>query len=100
LPAPTQTCSSKDAERLVCGASYGDFYACHPGHFAVGVVILPGGTRVTLVSLYGLWDKMHDDSLLDAESPCWLLRPRRWRSVGAGDWVQSDHRPVVAKLDV
>ena len=41
-------------------APYGGLAASHPGQFAVATVTLPGHPAVTVVSLYGLWDKMND----------------------------------------
>lgn len=37
-------------------AADGEFASSHPGQFAVSEVALPGGQRVALVSLYGIWD--------------------------------------------
>jgi hypothetical protein len=34
----------------------GGFACSHPGQFAVSDVALPGGGRLTVVSLYGIWD--------------------------------------------
>jgi hypothetical protein len=38
----------------------GDLACSHPGQFAVADVDLDGGRRLTVVSLYGIWDRMLD----------------------------------------
>jgi endonuclease/exonuclease/phosphatase family metal-dependent hydrolase len=42
----------------------GGFACSHPGQFAVGVMALDGGIKLTLVSLYGIWDRMLDSGSL------------------------------------
>ncbi|MGH9011589.1 MAG: endonuclease/exonuclease/phosphatase family protein [Acidimicrobiia bacterium] len=42
----------------------GGFACSHPGQFAVGVMALEEGIKLTLVSLYGLWDRMLDSGSL------------------------------------
>lgn len=38
----------------------GEFACSHPGQFAVGELSFDSGERITLVSLYGIWDRMKD----------------------------------------
>jgi hypothetical protein len=47
-------------------AKYGEFVACHPGQFAVAELTPPGlaGERLTLISLYGIWEDMKPDNRL------------------------------------
>ena len=46
----------------------GDLACSHPGQFAVADIRLDGGRRVTVVSLYGIWDRMTDSGDLYAEA--------------------------------
>ena len=49
-------------------APYGAFAATHPGQFAVVDVELPDGSRITVVSLYGIWERMADSGDLYADA--------------------------------
>jgi len=49
-------------------AAEGTFAASHPGQFAVADVALDGGRSVTVVSLYGIWDRMLDSGDMYAEA--------------------------------
>jgi hypothetical protein len=46
----------------------GDFACSHPGQFAVVDVILDDGRRLTVISLYGIWDRMSDSGDLFVEA--------------------------------
>ena len=46
----------------------GAFACSHPGQFAVGDIDLDDGGRLTLVSLYGIWDRMTDSGNLFVEA--------------------------------
>ena len=46
----------------------GGFACSHPGQFAVGDIDLDSGRRLTLVSLYGIWDRMTDSGDLFVEA--------------------------------
>ena len=52
----------------VPGAAYGQFFACHPGQFAVADIVLSNQERVTVVSLYGMWDRLRDGGDLYADA--------------------------------
>lgn len=41
-------------------AEYGEFAASHPGQFAVAEIARAGPSKITVVSLYGLWETMVD----------------------------------------
>lgn len=47
--------TSRDPVELHLAAD-GEFPCSHPGQFAVSDVALTGGRRLTMVSLYGIWD--------------------------------------------
>ncbi|MGF0117443.1 endonuclease/exonuclease/phosphatase family protein [Promicromonospora sp. Marseille-Q5078] len=49
-------------------AAEGTFAASHPGQFAVADIALDGGRRLTVVSLYGIWDRMLDSGDMYAEA--------------------------------
>jgi hypothetical protein len=49
-------------------AHWGEFVASHPGQFAVGDIETSDGTVVTVVSLYGIWDKIPETGELFAEA--------------------------------
>jgi endonuclease/exonuclease/phosphatase family metal-dependent hydrolase len=46
----------------------GGFACSHPGQFAVGDVQLDDGRQLTVVSLYGIWDRMTDSGDLFVEA--------------------------------
>ncbi|MEL7974347.1 hypothetical protein AAG589_00665 [Isoptericola sp. F-RaC21] len=46
----------------------GEFACSHPGQFAVGDVAIDGGPRVTVISLYGIWDRMLDSGTMFPEA--------------------------------
>jgi hypothetical protein len=52
----------------VLDAVYGQFFACHPGQFSVVDLILGNCERVTVVSLYGMWDRLHEHGALYADA--------------------------------
>lgn len=47
-------------------AEYGRFAVSHPGQFSVAEVASPSGKTITVISLYGIWDR--DDRYLFAEA--------------------------------
>lgn len=49
-------------------ADWGEFVASHPGQFAVGDLETADGTAVTVISLYGIWDKIPETGELFAEA--------------------------------
>ena len=49
-------------------AAEGTFAASHPGQFAVADMALAGGRSLTVVSLYGIWDRMLDSGDVYAEA--------------------------------
>jgi hypothetical protein len=49
-------------------AADGEFACSHPGQFAVADFDLLDGQRLTLISLYGVWDRMLDSGDLFAEA--------------------------------
>ena len=46
----------------------GEFACSHPGQFSVGDIELESGQRLTVVSLYGIWDQMVDSRDLFVEA--------------------------------
>ena len=48
----------------------GGFACSHPGQFAVGDIDLDDGRRLTVVSLYGIWDRMTDRATCSSKPPC------------------------------
>ena len=58
------------------------FTCSHPGQFAVGDVELGNGHKLTLISLYGIWDRMEDsgDLYVDATLHRGDLRPNYYFS--------------------
>lgn len=48
-------------------ADWGEFVASHPGQFAVADIATAGGDVVTVVSLYGIWDKIPETGRLFAD---------------------------------
>ncbi len=49
-------------------ADWGEFVASHPGQFAVANVEAPDGDVITVVSLYGIWDKIPETGELFADA--------------------------------
>ena len=47
---------------------WGEFVASHPGQFAAADVTTPGGDAITVVSLYGIWDKIPETGQLFADA--------------------------------
>jgi hypothetical protein len=46
----------------------GAFSCSHPGQFAVGDIALEDGQQLTLISLYGIWDRMGDSGDIFVEA--------------------------------
>ena len=93
-------------------AEYGQFAVSHPGQFAVAEVGLPGAASVTLVSLYGVWDRderwlFSEPTLHRAISDLTIVLQARERSnvVLAGDlniywqWEEAAGPPWAARYN-
>lgn len=46
----------------------GELACSHPGQFAISDLALADGSRLTLISLYGIWDRMHDSRQIYVEA--------------------------------